>query len=111
MFPLIVDIGAYEFQFATGIEDTPRVLPVSLEAYPNPFNPTTTIRYTIARRGPVSLGIYDVAGRLVDRLVDEADVAPATYTIRYRAPGASGVYFLKLVASGDVRTQKIVLLK
>jgi hypothetical protein len=87
-------------------------------AYPNPFNPTTTIRYSIASAGHVSLKIYNAAGQLVRTLVDE-DQAPAAegFSVAWDAKNsrgqnvASGVYFYRLAAKGYSDTKKIVLLR
>ncbi len=84
---------------------------------PNPFNPTTTISYSLASAGRVTLRIYDVAGRLVRTLVDD-DHAPAgsreaTWDGRDNsgATVASGVYFYRLEAGSFVSTKKMLLLK
>jgi hypothetical protein len=87
-------------------------------AYPNPFNPTTTIRYSIASAGHVSLKIYNAAGQLVRTLVDEEQV-PAAEGLSAMWDGrsdrgeavASGVYFYKLTTKGFSDTKKMVLLK
>jgi hypothetical protein len=88
-------------------------------ARPNPFNPATTIEYSLAAAGHAKLRIYDLAGRLVRTLVDgnvevgEHEVVwDGTTDSGIRA--ASGVYFLRTEAgaSGDFRaTRKLVLLK
>jgi flagellar hook assembly protein FlgD len=84
---------------------------------PNPFNPTTTIRYEIKESGLVSLRIYNVAGQLVRTLVDGHRNAGQLYEATWNGlndggqPVASGVYFYKLVAKGYVQTKKMVLLK
>jgi hypothetical protein len=83
---------------------------------PNPFNPTTTIKYAIAADGPVSLTIYDVGGRRVRTLVDEtlrANVYRTTWDGRNDngASVASGMYFYKLVAGKYTQTRKMMLLK
>lgn len=83
---------------------------------PNPFNPTTTIGFTVPSRVNVTLQIFDVAGRLVTTLVSESRDAgrySATWTGR-DASGAqvgSGVYFYKLSAGSHSLTRKMVLLK
>ena len=83
---------------------------------PNPFNPTTTIRYAIAGENPVNLTIYDVAGRKVRTLVNERQRADV-YKIVWDGVNdagvraASGVYFYKLVAGKFTQTKKMVLLK
>ena len=86
--------------------------------YPNPFNPTTTIRYYITQRVHVSLRIYNVAGQLVRTLVDEAQ-SPRTegFTVvwdgrnDHGGPVSSGVYLYRLVAGGFDATKKMVVLR
>ncbi len=84
--------------------------------HPNPFNPTTTIRFELAAAGRSALRIYDVRGALVRTLFDEArEAGPgiATWDGRDdlgRAVG-SGVYFYRLTAAGESRSRKMVLLK
>lgn len=83
---------------------------------PNPFNPATTIKYSIAQDADVSLAVYDVSGRRVRTLVDKhqrADVYKMAWDGLNDQGGrvASGVYFYKLVAGQYVQTRKMVLLK
>jgi hypothetical protein len=84
---------------------------------PNPFNPTTTIEFSVKERANVQLRIYNVAGQLVRTLVNEAktpgEVHTATWDGRNDAGQSvsSGVYFYKLVAGSFVQTKKMVLLK
>jgi len=84
---------------------------------PNPFNPTTTIRYQVKESGPVSLRIYNVAGQLVKTLVDGHRNAGHLHEATWNGhndggqPVASGVYFYKLVAKGFTQTKKMVILK
>jgi hypothetical protein len=84
---------------------------------PNPFNPTTTIEYSIAKPGHVSLRVYNVAGQLVKTLVDQgqapATVKPVVWDGRNDAgrPVSSGVYFYRLVSPGYAQTRKMVVLK
>jgi hypothetical protein len=83
---------------------------------PNPFNPTTTIPYSIGEAGHVLLQIYDVRGNLVKTLVDE-NQSTGRYKVVWDAGSsngvavASGVYFVQLKAQGAVSTQKMMLLK
>ncbi len=80
-------------------------------AYPNPFNPSATIRYEIGAFGPVSLKIYDALGREVAVLVNET-LAASTYEATFDASGlASGVYMYRLVAGNNVLTGSMTLLK
>ena len=64
----------------TGVQLTDPTTPLvfSLDQnYPNPFNPTTTIAFSIAKKGPVKMQLFDIDGRLLKTLVDE-DMAPGT---------------------------------
>ncbi len=84
--------------------------------HPNPFNPTTTIAYSIAADDEVHLLIYDVAGRKVKTLVHERQEADL-YKVVWDGSNdagtrvASGVYFYQLVAGKFTQTKKMVLLK
>ena len=85
---------------------------------PNPFNPSTTIKYSIAEPGRVKLVIYNAAGQAVRTLVDE-DKKPRSegYSIVWNGKNdagrrvGSGVYFCRLTMKGTSRTKKIVVLK
>ena len=87
-------------------------------AYPNPFNPTTTIEYSIRDQGAVSLKVYNAAGQLVRTLVNDVQT-PRTEGFRVTWDGksnagssvSSGVYFYKLSAKNFAETKKMVLLK
>jgi len=84
---------------------------------PNPFNPTTLIRYDVpATGGYVRLDIYDVAGRLVRTLVNDLQTAGekrATWDGRDNRGGnvASGVYFYRMKTAAYTKTLKMVLLR
>jgi len=84
---------------------------------PNPFNPTTLIRYDVPESGgDVSLRIYDVSGRVVKTLVEGRQNAGAK-SLTWDGSGdagvpvASGVYFYRLTAPGYTKTHKMVLMK
>jgi len=83
--------------------------------YPNPFNPSTTIRYTIPRQSLVTLKVYDVLGREIATLVEEAKPM-GVYTVPWDARNvsggyASGVYFYRIVAGSWTETKKLMVLK
>lgn len=86
--------------------------------FPNPFNPTTTIRYSIKDQGAVSLKVYNAAGQLVRTLVNDVQT-PVEGGFRVTWDGksnagtqvSSGVYFYKLTAKNFSQTKKMVLLK
>ncbi len=96
----------------TNVADRPSAQgDVRLQTYPNPFNPTTVIVYTLPRRDHVSLSVYDVAGRLVAALVDEVRAA-GQHRIVWRPLGvASGVYFCRLQIGSETMSRKVTLLK
>ena len=90
-----------------------------LELYqndPNPFNPSTRIRYSLPNRAHVRLDIYDPLGRRVATLVDEVrDAGPNEAVWNGKSDSgatvASGVYFYRLSAGRRVLTKKLLLLK
>lgn len=79
--------------------------------YPNPFNPTTTLSYSLASRTQVQLRVYDVLGREVASLVNHTQDA-GTYRVAFDGTNlASGNYFVILNAGDATITRQIVLIK
>jgi hypothetical protein len=99
-----------------GANGPPKGYVLSISAHPNPFNPTTTLRYTLPSRGHVSIGIYDALGARVAELVDEDQDAGA-YTEQWNGRDgggrtmSSGVYFARLRHSAGTKSYKLLLLK
>ncbi|HMK39603.1 MAG TPA: T9SS type A sorting domain-containing protein, partial [Bacteroidota bacterium] len=79
--------------------------------YPNPFNPSTTIRYELKQEGPVSLRIFDVLGREVATLVNERQGAGPHSVVFDANRLATGAYFYTLHAGAYIRTEKMMLIK
>ncbi|MGH7494707.1 MAG: VPS10 domain-containing protein [bacterium] len=85
--------------------------------YPNPFNPSTRIDYSLAKPARVNLAIYNSAGRLVRTLVEELQQAAGAYQVQWNGRNnagetlASGVYLYRLEAGEFVRTRKMVFVK
>jgi hypothetical protein len=78
---------------------------------PNPFNPTTTIEYSLPEAAHVHLGVYDVAGRHVATLV-EGERQAGRQSVVFEGHGLpSGVYMAVLRAGGSELTQRLLLLK
>ncbi len=98
----------------TGVKTGPTPLPKEFSlspAYPNPFNPSTNIQYTLNRSGLVRLRIYDVLGRLVSTVVD-AEQIPSTYKVNVdMSRFNSGVYLYVLEQGGFRLSQKMMLLR
>jgi hypothetical protein len=86
-------------------------------AAPNPFRSGTELRFTLPEAGPVDLDVIDVRGRLVARVLAGDLRAAGSHAVSWRgrdAAGravASGVYFLRLRAAGEVRTRKVLRLR
>jgi len=80
-------------------------------AYPNPFNPTTSMLLSLDNDGLVAVKVFNINGQLVDVLTDGNMVA-GMHTISWDAQDfASGVYFVKAYIGSDVITQKVSLMK
>lgn len=79
--------------------------------YPNPFNPTTQISYSIKEEGLVTLKVYDVLGREMAAFVNENKPA-AVYEVEFNAADLpSGVYIYKLQAGAFTESRKMLLMK
>ncbi len=80
-------------------------------AYPNPFNPATTLRYRLPEAATVTLDAFDVLGRKVWTHTAEQQ-PPGTYTVRFDGRGlASGLYVVRMEAGAFVQTRNVVLVK
>ncbi len=87
------------------------------DAYPNPFNPSTTIEYSVKEAGRTTITIYTVGGRLVRTLLDDDLAAGAAGKVVWDGrddagePCGSGIYFCRVEAPGFTSERKAVLLK
>lgn len=79
--------------------------------YPNPFNPTTTIRYQISSQAQVTLEMYNLLGRKVGTYVNQVQ-QPGVYTISVNGSNlSSGTYFMRIQAGEFSQIQKMTLIK
>jgi hypothetical protein len=81
--------------------------------YPNPFNPSTTIEFALAKPGWVTLKIYNILGEEVAELVSE-NLSAGSYKYDWSRPTgmASGVYYYRLETDhGFVQTKKMLLIR
>ncbi len=104
-------IKVYTTGNPVSVED--KALPVSEEPcrnYPNPFNSSTTIRYTLQKEGPVRIAVYDIYGKEIVIMVNKIQHA-GTYELKFDATGLpDGTYFYKLQQGPYVQTEKMTVL-
>ena len=102
---LIVDISV-------NIDHENEILPLAFKLYdnyPNPFNPETTIHFSLPKTGHVTLSIYNVSGQHIETLISE-DRPAGEYKFVWRANGVlSGIYLYRLVVGNYVETKKLIL--
>ena len=112
----IADMGAFYFDQNVGIEDP--VLPgakYSLSNYPNPFNPTTTISFSIPNDSEAEISIYNIKGQKVKTLTQN-EFTKGNHSIIWNGenefgnPVSSGIYFYKLYVNGKTEVMKKCLL-
>ncbi len=96
----------------TSVHDATNIYKFDLSNnYPNPFNPTTVIKYELAKRSNVSLKIYNIKGEEIQTLVN-SEQNPGSYQIKFNAEGlSSGVYIYRIEADNFVQSKKMTLLK
>jgi mannose/cellobiose epimerase-like protein (N-acyl-D-glucosamine 2-epimerase family) len=79
--------------------------------FPNPFNPTTVIRYQLSEVSDVRLVVFDLLGREISTLVNAREPA-GRYDVRFDGAGlSSGIYFYRLIAGSQTQTKRMVLIK
>ena len=82
-----------------------------ISAYPNPFNPTTEITYSLAADGHISIALFDINGREAEKIF-EGFKASGSHSLKFDGSHlSSGVYFLNLTSMGQSSTVKVMLLK
>ena len=101
-----------DLRFAVDVEDTPLPATMTLQQnFPNPFNPSTTIRYALPSRTDVTLRVVDAIGNEVAVLVNELQDA-GSHSVSFSADGIpSGIYFYQLMANGTTLTKQMVVMK
>ena len=105
-------VGSYVDPYIMG--ESSSIIPSSYmleKAYPNPFNPSTTIGYTLSSAANVDITVYDISGRVVDKLVSGYQSNGSHEVVWNASHMASGVYFVQMNVDGFVDTQKLMLVK
>jgi len=118
----IFSSGGFETDFNLVTGPLTRVIDRNLEAnipnditlysnYPNPFNPATTIRFSIPEETFVTLKVFNTLGEEITTLINVNTIA-GNYEVEFDATGLpSGIYFYRLQVGGFIDTKKMMLLK
>lgn len=111
---MVLDSVAVFGNPATGISHDPNVIPTKFELYqnyPNPFNPITKIKFDVPKSGFTTLKVYDATGSEVSTLVSD-ELATGKYTVDFDASNlSSGIYYYRLESNGQIKTNKMSLVK
>jgi len=111
-------VSIRDYTLASADEEIPTTLngitPLAYEienAYPNPFNPSTTLEMTLNVQADMSIKVYNIAGQLVDVIAD-GNFKPSSYSFTWNANQlASGIYFITTQIGNDITNQKVTLIK
>ncbi len=116
-FEISRDIFLAKYTVAVdGVEAPPQTHVIDVAAYPNPFKPQATIRYTLTERGRVRLRVYDASGKRIVTLIDE-ERSPGSHFVRWggrdeRGIAVSpGVYFVSLEQGHSLKSTKVTLIE
>ena len=116
---LFVEYPPPDLTTPTVVADKGHELPLefALESnYPNPFNPTTTINYTMAKGAPVSIKVYNISGQLVTTLID-AFQPQGHHFVKWSGKDASGtnvasgMYLVKMITGDFKQVNKMMLVR
>lgn len=104
----------WKFTTTTDISRINDIIPDKFELfnnYPNPFNPSTKIKFDLPENINVYLAIYDISGRKIEEII-KGKFNAGSYIINFNAGRlSSGIYFYRLVAGNFVSTKKMILIK
>ena len=107
------------FEIKITNEDTEDIVPPEFslkQNFPNPFNPTTTISYSLPETARVRLDIYNLKGQLVKKLID-SEMAAGPHSVVWNGKDgndqavASGVYFYRISSPNNTQTKRMLLMK
>ncbi len=118
VFSVITDIyGEYELEITTTAVDE-KLMPEAVvlgQNFPNPFNPTTVIPFTVAQAGIVELNIYNSLGQKIRTLVND-QYQPGSFSVSWNGLDdngmnvAAGIYIYRLRSAGNVQAKKMLLI-
>jgi len=114
------DIGVYYVYTISGVETVDGVPTASRvairKAFPNPFNPSTKIEFSVPKEAPVAVRIFDIQGRHVSTLVQKS-MSPGVYRVAWNGKNdrgealGSGVYFAQIQSGGSKQSVRLTMLK
>ena len=115
IYPLIGD-ARFSVQVSYGVLDNApvKVIPKDYAlspVYPNPFNPSATVRFDVPEVSRVELQVYDITGKLVETLLDDKMTAGQHQYTWQPQELATGTYFLRLITANQTFTQKVTYVK
>ena len=107
---MIIGDGFSPMRF--GLSNAEEVSSLSIsKAYPNPFNPSTNLEYSISDPGFVKITVFDVVGRQVD-IIENSYKNSGEHKLTWNAENnTSGIYYIQISSGSEVKAQKVVLLK
>lgn len=104
----------YKYSKVTGIDQISSVVPEKFKLeqnFPNPFNPQTTIRFSITQSTDVRIAVYDISGKESAVLVNR-QLTPGEYNANFNGEGfSSGIYYVRMTAGSFTETRKMMLIK
>ncbi|MEZ4701205.1 MAG: FG-GAP-like repeat-containing protein [Rhodothermales bacterium] len=104
--------GAFAYSPELGVDLAPDAALRVEPAYPNPFNPSTTVRFVLREAGPVRADLYDATGRLVRTLFDGAASAGIQQQLEVDGSALpSGLYLVRVAGGGQATSTPILLVK
>ncbi|MEO8210093.1 MAG: SBBP repeat-containing protein [bacterium] len=108
------DYATVKYSLITGLQNVSTGVPSSFtlfQNFPNPFNPTTNIKFNIPKSGLVKLVVSDITGRQISELVNSV-MESGTYEYYFNAENlSSGIYFYRLETAGYIDTKKMTVVK
>ncbi|MEL6822919.1 MAG: T9SS type A sorting domain-containing protein, partial [Calditrichota bacterium] len=113
------DVFVVNVLVPASVEDEPSSVPQEFTVYanyPNPFNPSTKIRYYLPKRSQVTVTVFDIAGGLITTLVNDYQ-GPGLEEVGWNAVDqqgnsiSSGVYLYRVEAAGRIETRKMIYIK
>ena len=107
---MIIGDGLSPMSFGLNNKEEVSTLSIS-KAYPNPFNPSTNLEYSITNPGFVKITVFDVAGRQVS-IIENSYKNSGEHKLTWNAENnTSGIYYIQISSGTEVKAQKVVLLK